>query len=91
MSIAPDSEKNLKKMDQYPMRIISDLPKGKISREYNCFKITSSKKKGKIIKTKDVEPFSYLIDSNGIIKWIFKGTKEIRPTNEILKEAINTL
>ena len=78
-------------MAQYPMIFIADVPNGNISREYNCFKLSSFEKKGEILKYKDVDPYSYLIDSTGIIQWIFKGTKEIRPSNELLKEAINNL
>lgn len=78
-------------MEKYPMIFISDLPNGNIAREYKCFKLSSYEKDGEMIKYKDVKPYSYLIDSKGIIRWIYEGTKEVRPTNDMLREAINNL
>ena len=39
LAIAPDSKKNLKKMQKYPMKFISDLPNGNIARMYNSFSL----------------------------------------------------
>ena len=86
ISIAPDSKKNLQKL-AFPMILISDLPQGLISKQYNAFKLTESKKSGK--KFKDVEPFSYLVNPQGKIVWSYPGTKEKRPSNRKIFAAID--
>ena len=69
------------------MVIISDLPQGVISKQYNAFKLTAYKKKEG--KFKDVEPFSYLVDNQGKIVWTYPGTKERRPSNRKIFAAID--
>ena len=83
ISIAPDSKKNLQKMQKMvdSMILISDLPQGVISKQYNAFKLVNTKK--------DVEPFSYLLNSQGKIVWTYPGTKSTRPPNRKIFAAID--
>lgn len=76
-------------MKHYPFIFISDIPRGKISQKYHCFKWTQTRKAGITYKKKDIEPYSYLLDNSGQIVWIFRGTKEVRPSNQILVEIVN--
>ena len=69
------------------MMIISDLPQGVISKQYNTFKLTKYKKKEGAFK--DVEPFSYLVNNQGKIVWTYPGTKEKRPSNRKILAAID--
>ncbi|MHA1610460.1 MAG: hypothetical protein ACTSVZ_01510 [Promethearchaeota archaeon] len=72
----------------YPIILISDLPQGVISKQYNAFKLTEHTKNGKTTQFKDVEPYSYLVNNKGEIVWTYPGVKTRRPPNRKIFAAI---
>ena len=89
IAIALDYEINLKKFKEennFSMPIIAD-PKAKIIKPYNVYRL------GKLSdlffgKAKLAVPTSYLIGTDGIIRWVFSGTREDRPAMDQITQAI---
>jgi hypothetical protein len=68
--------------------LISDLPKHDIAINYNAFTYYAQPVDNFTRRVKINQPITYLINQEGKIVWKFVGTREIRPPNHVLKEAV---
>lgn len=75
-------------MCKYGLVLVSDLPKHEIAITYKTFTYQSQAVDGFSRTVKINQPITYLINPEAKIVWKFVGTREIRPPNNILKNAV---
>lgn len=82
----PGKLKIFRDENQFEMEIIPD-PKGTLAKQYNAYS-TGSAKDNLHLKFKLAVPSTYLINQQGKITWRYVGTREDRPSIELLFQAI---
>ena len=88
--IGPDYPDNLRKMNAYGFVNVSD-PKREITKDYDVLTINPLPGDA-MYKLNDLPiPITFLIKGNGDgkIVWKYVGTKEIRPENKVIFDAIS--
>lgn len=89
MGVSGDRAVKLKEqMCKYGLVLVSDLPKHEIAITYKTFTYQSQAVDGFSRTVKINQPITYLINPEAKIVWKFVGTREIRPPNNILKNAV---
>ena len=89
MGVSADRAVKLKeRMCGYGLKLLSDLPKHKVAITYKTFTYQDQFVDGFSRKVKINQPITYLINTEGKIVWKFIGTREIRPPNNTLKDAV---
>ena len=89
VAISGDRADKLKqKMCHYGLVMLSDIPKHSIAINYKAFTYYEQPVDNWTRKVKINQPITYLINPEGKIVWKFVGTREIRPPNKTLKDAV---
>ena len=89
VGVSGDRPKKLKeRMCNYGLVLLSDLPKHEIAITYKTFTYYTQPVDNFTRKVKINQPITFLINSDGKIVWKFIGTREIRPPNQTLKDAV---
>ncbi len=90
IAIAKDSTRRLKKMKEVNNFNFTTIPDkgGKIAKSYNMF-VTEKTDGHDDLQVNNALPAKVLIKKNGEIVWYYIGSKEDRPTIEILTDAID--
>jgi peroxiredoxin len=89
ISIAIDLPEKLIKMkykNNFKIQFVSDRA-GRFSKAYNVF-LSSRNAQHDKIQVSHAIPSKYLINNEGKIVWLFIGTKQDRPTMELIVDAI---
>ncbi len=76
------------RMCEYGLTILSDLPKHETAITYKTFTYQTQIVDSFTRRVKINQPITYLINSEGNIVWKFVGTREIRPPNKTLQDAV---
>ena len=76
------------RMCNYGLNLISDLPKHETAIIYKTFTYYAQPVDNFTRKVKINQPITFLINPEGKIVWKFIGTREIRPPNNTLKDAV---
>jgi peroxiredoxin len=75
-------------MCHYHLILLSDLPKHNTAINYKAFTYYEQLVDNFARKVKINQPITFLINPEGKIVWKYVGTREIRPPNRILNDAV---